>query len=210
MEDRTRGPRHRQALDEVAEALGVQKRIMVTGDRLAVAQRVAAEMGCTEVKAQCLPGPEAAARGFDLKERGHRVAVVGDGVNDAPALAAGDLGIAMGAAGSDVAIHSASIALMNNDLRRLGFLIRLSRLTRGVVHRTWGSAFCLSWRALSSRAWATCDGPGGGTASGQLDGDRGSTVRDSCGSVKNWIRAGRRLGLIRMGSEPILPAVIRA
>ena len=107
---------------------------MLTGDRDEVAHRVAAELGCTDVKAHCLPQDKLAIV-EQIKSDGHNVIVVGDGINDAPALAAGDLGIAMGAAGSDVAINSASIALMSNDLRRLPFLIRLSRKTRGVINQ---------------------------------------------------------------------------
>ncbi len=130
LEDRTR-PEAREAIDELRK-LNIRSISMVTGDKWSVARRVGAEMGCTEVQAEVLP--EDKLRFVDeLRRRGHRVAVVGDGVNDAPMLAASDLGIAMGAAGSDVAINSASIALMNNDLRRLPFLIRLSRSTTRVV-----------------------------------------------------------------------------
>jgi len=130
LEDRTRGEA-RAAIDELRE-LKLRNISMVTGDKWSVARRVGAEMGCTEVQAEVLPEQKLELV-HDLKKRGHRVAVVGDGVNDAPMLAAGDLGIAMGAAGSDVAINSASIALMNNDLSRLPFLIRLSRATSSVV-----------------------------------------------------------------------------
>jgi Cd2+/Zn2+-exporting ATPase len=106
---------------------------MVTGDRWSVARRVAREMGCSDVQAEVLPADKLELVDA-LKKQGHWLAVVGDGVNDAPALAAGDLSIAMGAAGSDVAINSATIALLNNDLRRLPFLVRLSRQTIRVVH----------------------------------------------------------------------------
>ena len=107
--------------------------MMVTGDRSEVANRVAGEMGCTDVQAECLPQDKLDVV-EQIKKDGHTVVVVGDGVNDAPALAAGDLGIAMGAAGSDVAINSASIALMNNDLGRIPFLVEVSRKTRRVIN----------------------------------------------------------------------------
>lgn len=115
---------------------GVQRVAMVSGDRQPVAARVAAEIGCAEVVAECLPQNKVEYVS-DLKKRGYRVAVIGDGVNDAPALAAGDMGVAMGAAGSEVAIKSATIALMNNDLRRLPFLVRLSRQTRTVINQNF-------------------------------------------------------------------------
>ncbi len=130
LEDRTRSEA-RHAIDEL-RSLHIGNLSMVTGDKWSVARRVGAEMGCTEVLAEVLP-EEKLDLVDDLKRRGHRVAVVGDGVNDAPMLAASDLGIAMGAAGSDVAINSTSIALMNNDLSRLPFLIKLSRAATRVV-----------------------------------------------------------------------------
>ncbi len=77
-----------------------------------------------------------------MKAKGYKGAVGGDGVNDAPALTAGDIGIAMGAAGSEVAIHSATIALMNNDLQRLPFLVKLSRGTRAVINQNFAFGAC--------------------------------------------------------------------
>jgi Cd2+/Zn2+-exporting ATPase len=122
----------------------VRRIAMISGDRQPVVSRVAAEIGCEEAKGDCLPQTKVEfVRG--MKSKGYQVAVVGDGVNDAPALAAGDIGIAMGAAGSEVAIHSATIALMNNDLRRLPFLVMLSRGTRAVINQNFlfGVAFII-------------------------------------------------------------------
>jgi len=134
LQDQTRAEA-KESLAELKEA-GVRRIAMVSGDRQAVAARVAAEIGCEEAKGECLPQNKVEfVRG--VKAKGYRVAVVGDGVNDAPALAAGDIGIAMGAAGSEVAIHSATIALMNNDLRRLPFLVKLSRSTRAVINQNF-------------------------------------------------------------------------
>jgi Cd2+/Zn2+-exporting ATPase len=151
MEDRTRGEA-KAALDHL-RALGIKRVAMVTGDRWSVARRVAAEMGCTEVEAEVLPQEK-----LDLVDRfkkdGHKVMVVGDGVNDAPALAAGDLGVAMGAAGSDVAIHSATVALMNSDLARLPFLMRLSRTVTTVIWQnlSFGVLFIVITMILAATA----------------------------------------------------------
>lgn len=117
-----------EAIAQLKE-LGIEHLCMVTGDNERVAQAVASQIGIAEVAAACLP-EEKAEYVRKLKNEGKIVAVVGDGVNDAPALAAGDIGIAMGAFGSDIAVQSASVALMNNDLRRIPFLIGLARRTR--------------------------------------------------------------------------------
>src|SRR5437660_6226098 len=146
-----------QTRAEAREALAglkdnrVRRIAMVSGDRQPVATRVAREIGCEEVVAECLPQNKVQFV-REMKSRGYRVAVVGDGVNDAPALAAGDMGIAMGAAGSEVAIHSATIALMNNDLRRLPFLVKLSRQTRAVINHNFlfGVCFIIGGLSLAS------------------------------------------------------------
>ncbi|MDH7598417.1 MAG: cation-translocating P-type ATPase [Sedimentisphaerales bacterium] len=148
LEDKTR-PEAKEAVKELLE-IGIKRITMLTGDRNDVANRVAAELGCTDFKAQCLPQDKLAIV-EQIKRQGHTVVVVGDGINDAPALAAGDLGIAMGAAGSDVAINSASIALMNDDLRRLPFLVRISRKTRRVIGQNlaFGVVFIILGISLS-------------------------------------------------------------
>jgi Cd2+/Zn2+-exporting ATPase len=140
----------KEALAELKES-GVRRVAMISGDRQQVATRVAAEIGCEEARGECLPQDKVEfVRG--VKAKGYRVAVVGDGVNDAPALAAGDIGIAMGAAGSEVAIHSATIALMNNDLRRLPFLVKLSRSTRAVINQNFafGVVFIIAGQTLAA------------------------------------------------------------
>jgi Cd2+/Zn2+-exporting ATPase len=117
--------------------LGIGQVTIMTGDRWDVARKVGLALGCDDVAAEVLPD-EKLRLAEAARSRGERIAVVGDGVNDAPALAAGDLGIAMGAAGSDVAIHSARVALMNNDLRKVPFLIDLSLASRRVVRQNLG------------------------------------------------------------------------
>lgn len=152
LQDQTR-KEAREALAELKEA-GVRRIAMVSGDRQPVATRVAAEIGCEEAKGDCLPQNKVEFVRA-VKAKGYNVAVVGDGVNDAPALAAGDIGIAMGAAGSEVAIHSATIALMNNDLRRLPFLVKLSQSTRTVINQNFlfGVFFIIGGLSAAAFGW---------------------------------------------------------
>jgi len=149
LQDKTRAEA-KASLVELKEN-GVRRIAMISGDRQPVAARVAREIGCEECIGECLPQNKVEFVRA-VKNKGYRVAVVGDGVNDAPALAAGDIGIAMGAAGSEVAIHSATIALMNNDLRRLPFLVKLSRSTRAVINQNFlfGVCFIVGGLTLAS------------------------------------------------------------
>jgi len=113
---------------------GVRRIVMLTGDHRATAGAVAAALGVDEVEAELLPH-EKVGRIEALRTRHGAVAMVGDGVNDSPALAAADVGIAMGAAGSDVALETADVALLGDDLPRLAYLVRLARASRGVIRQ---------------------------------------------------------------------------
>ena len=152
LQDKTRPEAH-HAVAELLD-LGIKRVTMLTGDRNEVANRVASELGCTDFSAHCLPQDKLEIV-EQIKKDGHIVVVVGDGINDAPALAAGDLGIAMGAAGSDVAINSASIALMSDDLKRLPFLVKLSRKTRRVITQNLGFGMLFIVVGISSFAVLT-------------------------------------------------------
>jgi Cd2+/Zn2+-exporting ATPase len=113
---------------------GVERIVMLTGDRREVAERIAAELGVDEVRAELLPDDKAAVIA-DLRASHGSVAMVGDGINDAPALATADVGIAMGVAGSDVALESADLALMRDDLSATARLFDLSRRTLAIIRQ---------------------------------------------------------------------------
>src|SRR5690606_19977745 len=109
-------------------ALGVEHVVMLTGDNRPTAAAIAAQAGVDEYQAELLPVDKVTAL-ESLVAKYHQVGMVGDGVNDAPALARATVGIAMGVAGTDAAIETADVALMADDLARLPWLIRHSRRT---------------------------------------------------------------------------------
>jgi heavy metal translocating P-type ATPase len=125
-------PEARAAMDDLT-SLGLKDKMIITGDRKSAAERVAADVGITEVYAELLPA-EKMERILAKVKGGFRPLVVGDGINDALALKAGAVGIAMGVKGTDVALASADLVLMTNDLRRLGTCIRLSRRCRRTIY----------------------------------------------------------------------------
>ena len=131
LSDRAR-PEVKEAIRDL-RALGVNHISLVTGDRKRVAQNMATSLEVDEVQWELLP-EEKLSTVRAVRQSGKTVMVVGDGVNDALALAAGDVGVAMGAAGVQVAIESADVALMHNDLRALPAAVQLSRETRSTIN----------------------------------------------------------------------------
>lgn len=125
-------PRAREAIERL-KALGAREAVMLTGDKESVAQRIADKLGLDRVFAQLLPGDKVACVEELLAQKGGdskaTLAFVGDGINDAPALARADVGIAMGAMGSDAAIEAADIVLMDDNPERIADAVRLSRKT---------------------------------------------------------------------------------
>lgn len=112
--------------------LGIRYIAIFTGDRMGVAKRVGQAVGVDAVEAECLPA-EKHEQIQGMVKSGYRTLMVGDGINDGPSLAAADVGVAMGLSGSDIAANSAGVALMNDDLSRVPFLIELSRRARGII-----------------------------------------------------------------------------
>jgi len=122
--------------------MGVARIAMLTGDNRDVAETIAAEVGLQDVYPELLPEQKVEVV-EELRESG-TVAMVGDGINDAPALATSDIGIAMGGAGTDVALETADIVLMSDDLGKLPFMLRLSRRARDIVRQN----ICVSVAAI--------------------------------------------------------------
>ncbi|WP_434530224.1 heavy metal translocating P-type ATPase (plasmid) [Haloarcula sp. NS06] len=125
---------------EDLRSLGVEHIVMLTGDNERVAQQIADEVGIDEVQAELLP-EEKVATIEELVDRYENVAMVGDGVNDAPALATATLGIAMGGAGTDVALETADVVLMGDDIGKIPYVLGLGRRTRRTLTVNLAIAF---------------------------------------------------------------------
>ena len=144
----------KDAIDKIREQ-GVSEIWMLTGDSDQVANRIGKELGI-RYEAKLLP-EEKVMSVKEWKRKGRVVAMIGDGVNDAPALAAADIGIAMGAVGTDVAIETADIALMTDELERIPTVIRLSRKALRVIKENiiFAIAFNTVLVVLSAQGWVT-------------------------------------------------------
>ena len=127
-------PQAREAISALARA-GVRRTVMLTGDSEAAAQTVAETLGIREVRSQLLPGDKVSQVEAILAETAGKVAFVGDGINDAPVLSRADIGIAMGALGSDAAIEAADVVLMDDDPGKVAKAIRIARKCMAIVYQ---------------------------------------------------------------------------
>ncbi len=127
-------PQAREAISALARA-GVKRTVMLTGDTEAAARGVAEDLGIREVRSQLLPGDKVSQVEAILSETAGKVAFVGDGINDAPVLSRADIGIAMGALGSDAAIEAADVVLMDDDPRKIAQAIRMARKCMAIVYQ---------------------------------------------------------------------------
>ena len=141
-------PQAKEAIAALKHA-GVNKTVMLTGDSRQVAEQVAAEIGIDEVHAELLPADKVTAVEELLKKKPEKdkVAFVGDGINDAPVLSRADIGIAMGAMGSDAAIEAADVVLMDDDPKKISKAIRISRKCLGIVYQN--IVFALAVKLIS-------------------------------------------------------------
>ncbi|HAF80933.1 MAG TPA: heavy metal translocating P-type ATPase, partial [Brevundimonas sp.] len=121
------------AVIETLRTIGIRRMIMISGDHQKAAQAVAGQVGLTEAWGDLMPEDKVEA--IKTLRAEAKVAMVGDGVNDAPAMATATVGVAMGAAGSDVALETADVALMADDLSKLPFTVGLSRQTRRIIRQ---------------------------------------------------------------------------
>jgi cation-transporting P-type ATPase C len=139
-----------QAIRNLRDA-GVKKVVMLTGDSPEVAKRVAADVGIDEWHARLLPEQKVNVV-RRLQQDGYKVAMLGDGINDAPALAQADVGVAMGVAGTDVAMETADIVLMTDDAFRAAEAINLSRHTLRVIRLNLGFALFFNLIGIAAAA----------------------------------------------------------
>ncbi len=131
--------------------LGVKQIAIFTGDRLSVAKRVGVAIGVDRIEAECLP-EEKHEQIKGMVRAGYRTMMVGDGINDGPSLAEADVGVAMGLAGSDIAANSAGVALMNDDLTRVPFLIELARRSRVIIGQNIAASIVIALLGLTLAA----------------------------------------------------------
>lgn len=135
------------AVIQKLKKLGIEKTVMLTGDNQAAGKAIGSQLGVTDVKAELMPQDKLDAIKA-LREQYGKTAMIGDGINDAPALASATVGIAMGGAGTDTALETADIALMADDLEKLPYTIALSRKTLQVIKQNIAFAFGLKLLAL--------------------------------------------------------------